>query len=176
MKCPIKTQENADVLLAYSARKLDPEITAVLAKHMEMCTECAAFHKGQQAVWAALDAWEALPVSEDFDQRLYFRIDRERHASWWSKVAQVFLPSRLSFFGRTSQAGMPLPLLATVCIIVVAGFVLEYPGRVNPLDPAPQARIDKIEADQVERTLEDLEMLREFNLVSSAEGKPSASM
>ena len=30
MRCPIETQENAELLLSYSARRLDPRATAIL--------------------------------------------------------------------------------------------------------------------------------------------------
>ena len=71
MRCPIESQENADLLLSYSARRLNPEATAILEAHMEICPTCREFRDGQRALWEALDQWEARPVSPDFDRRLY---------------------------------------------------------------------------------------------------------
>ena len=80
MKCPIETRENAEVLLAYCSRSLDAERTAILDDHIRICPGCREFVEGQRALWKALDAWEATPVSADFDRRLYQRIQKE--VSW----------------------------------------------------------------------------------------------
>ena len=74
MKCPIEIHENAELLLAYCARKLDPETQTILERHLAVCPACRDFKAGQEAVWQALDSWEAVPVSADFDRRLYRRI------------------------------------------------------------------------------------------------------
>jgi hypothetical protein len=68
-----------------------------------------------------------------------------------------------------------LPLAAAACLVLVAGFIIDSPGRVAaPVAENPQVR----EVEQVERTLEDMEMLRQFNLVSpvTEEGDGSRSM
>ena len=75
MKCPMETRENAQLLLDYCTRKLEPESAAALERHIAVCGACRKFASGQRAVWQALDAWEAAPVSADFDSRLYRRIE-----------------------------------------------------------------------------------------------------
>ena len=62
MKCPIETRENAELLLEYCARKLDPATTAVLERHIGICPACREFAAGQRALWDALDTWDATPV------------------------------------------------------------------------------------------------------------------
>jgi len=162
MKCPIETQENAELLLAYCARKLDPETQAILERHLVVCPECREFQKNQEAVWQALDAWEAMPVSADFDRRLYRRIAEEQApASWWSRLARPFMsgPALLS---------RGVPLAATACLLVLAGVILERPYDVAvPEDLAE--RTESIQPDQVERTLDDMEMLRQFRLIPASE-------
>ena len=69
MRCPIETQENAELLLSYSARRLSPENAAALEAHMEACPACREFRDSQSALWETLDRWEAWPVSLDFDRR-----------------------------------------------------------------------------------------------------------
>ena len=153
MRCPIETQENAELLLSYSARRLDPELIAVLEAHMERCPACREFRDGQRALWEALDEWEARPVSADFDRRLYRRIEEQDKMGWW---AYVFGPLRPAFLRPA------LPLAATACVVLVAGFLAVEPGRVPPAVTADNqvAR----EAEQVERALDDLDMLRQFDL------------
>jgi hypothetical protein len=168
MRCPIETQDNADLLLSYSARRLNPESTAILEAHMEVCPKCREFRDGQRTLWEALDQWEPRPISADFNRRLYRKIEEQEQLGWWARIFGAGRP----MFLRPAP-----PLAATAFLVLVAGlFVVDYPGRiVTPAAETPQVR----EVEQVERTLEDMEMLREFNLVSPAvkeEGDGSRSM
>ena len=152
MRCPIETQENAELLLSYSARRLNAESTAILDAHMQICPACREFRDGQRALWEALDQWEARPVSPDFDRRLYRRIEEQEQLGWW---ARLFGPSRPVFLRPA------LPLAAAACLVLVAGFIIDDPARpVAPSSDSPQVR----EVEQLERTLDDLDMLRQFNL------------
>ena len=157
MRCPIETQENAELLLSYSARRLNPESTAILEAHMELCPACREFRDGQRALWEALDEWDARPVSADFDRRLYRKIEEQEQMSWWSRV----------FGSMRPMVWRPaLPVAATACLVLVAAFISVNPGTVPaPVAENPQAR----EVEQVERALDDLEMLRQFDLVATAE-------
>jgi len=157
MRCPIETQENAELLLSYSARRLNPEAAAILEAHMELCPACREFRDGQRALWEALDQWDARPVSADFDRRLYRKIEEQEQMSWWSRI-----------FGPISpMAWRPaMPVAATACLVLVAAFISVNPGTIaTPVVDNPQAR----EVEQVERALDDLEMLRQFDLVATAE-------
>ena len=68
-----------------------------------------------------------------------------------------------------------VPLAAAACLLVLAGVILERPSNVAaPEDPAE--RIESIQPDQVERTLDDMEMLRQFRLNPSADAGNRNSM
>ena len=157
MKCPIETHENAELLLAYCARKLDPETQILLERHLAACPACRQFQAGQEAVWQALDAWEAMPVSTDFDRRLYRRIEEETaRASWWSRLVRPFRP-----MFEAPLMNRSVPLAAAACLLVLAGVILERPNNV-PASEDFAERIESIQPDQVERTLDDMEMLQQF--------------
>jgi len=163
MRCPIETQENADLLLSYSARRLNAESTAILEAHMEVCPQCREFRDGQKMLWEALDQWEARPISPDFDRRLYRKIEEQSQSGWWTRVFGA---------GRPAFLRPALPLAAAACLVLVAGFIIDNPaGVAAPVAETPQVR----EVEQVERTLEDMQMLREFNLVSPAAEKGDGS-
>ncbi len=149
MRCPIQTRDNADLLLAYSARKLDPQTAAVLERHMENCPGCRAFGETQKTVWAALDAWEAMPVSEDFDRRLFRRIEAEDGLAWWARLVR-----------------RPVFPLATASVLVAAVLLMKSPGPVQYPDPSQAEAVD---VERLERTLEDLEMLRQLDLMARTE-------
>jgi hypothetical protein len=161
MQCPIQTKENAEVLLDYCARKLNPETTALLNRHMESCAQCRAFTAAQMSVWEALDVWEAEPVSASFDRKLYARIEeREAHKGWlgrtWDRIPQ---PAMFTPFGWRP----PTPI-AAVCLTLAAAFVLSVPekkpARENYVD---NTRLEVVDVEQVERTLDDIEMLKQLN-------------
>jgi len=152
MRCPIETRENAEMLLAYCSRKLDAESTAILEDHIRICPACREFAGGQQAVWKALDTWEATAVSADFDRRLYQRIEKE--VSWWDLLMRPFRP--LLF-----RQG--LPIAAAVALVIGAGVLLQRPGAVPPASVPVSAQVDVVAPDQAEHALQEMEIMREFN-------------
>jgi len=162
-QCPIQARENAELLLAYCARKLDPQTAAVLEQHMENCPDCRAFGETQKQVWAALDAWEARPVSPGFDRRLYRTIEAEEHGSWRQRFLQPLMPLRLR----------PAFPLAAASVLAAAVLLLRAPEAVEFPEPAQAEMVD---VERLEKTLEDLEMLRQLNLMARAEPAPSPSM
>jgi anti-sigma factor RsiW len=158
MKCLIENRENAELLLAYCARKLDPETQTILERHLAACPECREFQKNQETVWQALDAWEAMPVSMDFDRRLYRRIEEEEsRASWWSRLMRPFRPMFAPALMTRS-----VPLAAAACLLMIAGVILERPHDMAAPEDLADARMESIQPDQVESTLDDMEMLRQL--------------
>jgi anti-sigma factor RsiW len=160
MECPLLTQENAELLLAYCARKLDSETERVLERHMEHCDACRKFGESQKLVWTALDAWETSPVSMDFDRRLYRRIESEQQKGWLSRLFSPVMPPSLPPIFRPA-----LPL-AAACITLLAVFLINTPTQS---DLSRQVRIEKVDVDKVESALEDLDMLQQFSVVATAE-------
>jgi anti-sigma factor RsiW len=150
MKCPIETQETADLLLAYCTRRLDAVTRVIVERHVEGCAACQAFRETQQAVWDALDAWEAEPVSPDFNRRLYQRIEQIARERWWE---------------RLKQPKWTIPASVAAGLMLTAGILFEQAHLGAP--PAP--RTDMVQAEQVERTLEDMELLDQFPLVARSD-------
>jgi anti-sigma factor RsiW len=155
MNCPMEGR-NPEILVAYAAGELDRESASNLERHMAGCLACRSLAAEQAAVWQALDAWEAPPVSPDFDRRLYRRIETEVRFSWWERLIRPFRPMPLR------QA---VPLAATACLLLMAGFLLRHPDMTPPATP----HAETVRAEQVERTLDDLELLRQFGAENSAE-------
>ena len=152
MNCPIETRESAELLLAYCNRKLDAENTAILERHMEICPACREFSSGQRAIWEALDAWEAAPVTLDFDRRLYRRIDRE--VSWWQLLMRPLRPALVR---------QGLSIAAAACLVVMAGVLLQHPASAPPAAQPRSAQVEAFEPDQVEPALDAMHMLGEFS-------------
>ncbi|MGD0361098.1 MAG: zf-HC2 domain-containing protein [Bryobacteraceae bacterium] len=149
MNCPIESRE-PEILVAYAAGELELETARALERHLDGCAACRLMVADQAVVWRALDAWEAPSVSPDFDRRLYRRIDDGVRLTWWERITRPFRPMPLR------QA---LPLTASAGLLLMAGLLLQHPTPVAPAAPAGQI----VRANQVERTLDDLELLRHFN-------------
>lgn len=147
MTCPLETQET-DLLLDYSAGRLKAPLRASLAQHMDNCAACAAFRNEQAAVWDALDLWEPGPVSMDFNRNLWRRIDAATAAPWYRKLAATL---------QLANWKPVLPLTAAVALIA-AGFLLDHPGARK----AP-AGVTLNEAEQVEQTLDDIQLLHQLD-------------
>jgi len=164
MNCPIRSEETVDLLLAYTARRLDPVKSALLEQHMDVCPQCAEFRAGQDFVWKALDAWEAPPVTPDFNRRLYQRIEAEAAEPWYVRLFRVPL-----------AGWKPAIPLAAAGLLVFAGFIYDHPV-VAPNQPSSggTVRVSVSEAEQVENTLDDLQLLRQLD--SGAAAQPSESM
>jgi hypothetical protein len=163
MNCPIRNEETADLLLAYTARRLDNAKSATLEAHMASCPECAEFRVGQELVWQALDAWEAPPVTTDFNRRLYQRIEVEAAAPWYKRL-----------FTMPVATWKPAIPLAAACLLVVAGYVFDHPVAVNQPSSSQVKHVSVAEAEQVENALDDLQLLRQLD--SGAASISSESM
>lgn len=161
MNCPIETRESTDLLLAYTSGKLDTKTTAALEQHIGICPACREFAGNQRVAWEALDAWEAPPVSADFDGRLYRRIEQE--VSWWNLLTRPFRPMLVR---------QGLPVVAAALVMLVVGSLLQRPGSVEPVAQTESAQLESVQPEQVEHALEAMQMLSDFShQVRAAAGK-----
>jgi anti-sigma factor RsiW len=147
MICPLQSEET-ELLLDYSAGRLKAAKRASVEQHMDTCARCAAFRIEQAAVWDALDLWDPAPVSMDFNRNLWHRIDDVATEPWYKQLAHSFR------FGSWKPV---LPLTAAVALIA-AGFLLDHPGA---RDSEPGFTLN--EAQQVEQTLDDIQLLHQMD-------------
>jgi anti-sigma factor RsiW len=168
MNCPLRKEETAHILLDYSAGRLDAARTAVLERHMEHCADCGAFLAEQAAVWDALDAWQPAPVSLDFNRRLWQRIDAADAAPWYERLIESL---------RFAQWKPVVPLTAAI-LLIAAGFLFDHPGGKSSLPGAPAVAnsVSVTEAEQVEQTLDDIQLLHQLNAASVSGGANAKKM
>jgi len=173
MNCPLQSENTIDVLLDYSAGKLDRARLSRFEQHLPTCAECSAFLTGQTELWQTLDAWEPEPVSMDFNRRLWQRIDAEAALPWYRKLADSL---------RTGAWKPALPLAAAVLLVTTA-FVMDHQRSVPATEgiatasgvSAGTSNAAPLDADQVEKTLNDIQLLGQLD-VSSAEPNTSKTM
>ncbi len=155
MDCPLKT-DKTDLLLDDTAgtlarRGLDAATMAALSQHMETCPDCLAFRAAQKLVWDALDLWEPGPVSQDFNRRLWQRIEAAAAAPWYTRFADAL----------RMASWKPLIPLAAAILVIAGGFLLDHPHANKTHD------VTIIEADQVEQSLDDIQLLRQLDVTTT---------
>ncbi len=159
MNCPLRRVETTDLLLEYSARRLDAVKAAALERHVEVCGECSAFLAAQTAVWDALDEWEPPPVSMDFNRRLWQRIDRAAELPWYRGLFKTL--------GAANWK--PVFPMAAAVLVIAGAFLLDHRGEM-PVTPGAAtpgvSGVSIIEADQLEQTLDDIQLLRQLDSVA----------
>ena len=146
MECPQKTGDGAELIVAYAARALDPETEAAFERHLEVCPSCRKVAAAQQLVWSALDELPPLPVSSNFDARLYQRIAEEQNSSWWQRVF------------RADWSWRPAMPVAVACAVLIVAFLVKNSG---PSITSQQQAQPKLQIEQVERALDDMDMLKQ---------------
>jgi anti-sigma factor RsiW len=157
MICFEHNQQGAEILMDYCAGKLDPVRASELAAHLQECAECRKLADAQSAVWEMLEVWKPIEVSSDFDAKLYARIARElREPAWLRWSRRIFRPATPRPFWK------PVASLAAVGAVLFLA-VMRMPDTTShvPSDPSFKAQVssEKIDVDQVEQALEDLDML-----------------
>jgi anti-sigma factor RsiW len=149
MECPTKSGKGPELFIAYAAQTLPPATLAALERHCGECAECREAAEAQRRVWAALDAFEPEYISSSFDRKLYARIAEEdqRRGIHWSP--------------------RPAIPVAAACAFVLAGYLFRTPSAPPPPDPraAVESRVD---IEQVERALDDIDMLQQMGVVLPA--------
>jgi anti-sigma factor RsiW len=151
MKCPIESRE-IEVLMDYSSGKLGAGEGPLLASHVESCPACHELVQAQGAVWDALDDWQAVPVSADFDRRLYQRI--EQHVTWFDRMLRPFQ------FAGLRQA---FPIAASAGVVLMAGLLLQH-SNVPPVAPQQNtAQMEALQPEQLEQALDEMEALSQLS-------------
>jgi anti-sigma factor RsiW len=155
----MEARQGSELLLEYTAGRLAPGEAAALEAHLEGCARCREFAQSQKAVWRALEAWEAEPVSMDFDRRLFARIEQPP-VSWWARLT-----------GQVMHHAVPVAAAAGVMIL--AGLMLERPSVTPVAPPRESAQVETLGPEQVQSALDDMQMLRDFNhLVRADSAEP----
>jgi hypothetical protein len=173
VNCPLQNNEGAELILDYCAQKLDPDAVLSFERHISQCSDCARVVEAQRSVWEALDTYETLPaVSDDFDAKLWNRIEQAEGRSWWRKLLDGPALGWESVF-----SWKPAMVTASACAAVFAVMlVVQQPSGtlVDKSQVVEKAMIERtvVDIDQVEGGIEDLDMLKQLGVVDD---QPAAS-
>jgi|SRR5581483_10555459 len=162
MTCP---KNAADLAMRRASGTLDIAEQDEFEQHLRECESCRALAVAQQHVWAALGAWKAPAVSDDFDRQLRARIAAEEAAPWWHRFA--FLHP------LHNVAWRPAVAVALGCVAVLAILLLQGPLLERSLTPVAQQK--SVDIDQVESALDDVDMLNQLGgAVPAPKGQPGS--
>jgi anti-sigma factor RsiW len=163
MECLRQNERGAEVMVAYVARQLEPTAQIELERHLTACAVCRNWAAEQQAVWDALDAWTPALVSADFDEKLYSRIaEDERGQTGWRRFSRI----------NWTWAFRPAIPVAAACAVLVALFVLRGPLEEPQAQPGHEQQVaieQKVSIEQVQRALDDVDMLKQLSLTATAQ-------
>lgn len=149
MECPQKTGDGVELIIAYAARTLDSQTELVFEQHLQSCASCQKVAAAQRTVWSALDELKPLPVSSNFDEKLYQRIAQENQAGWWQRLLQV------------NWSWRPAIPVAVACAILITAFMVKNFGSGSAAQTTVQP---KVQIEQVERALDDMDMLKQVGV------------
>jgi hypothetical protein len=151
MQCPTQHGDNMGILLDFCARRLSAARTLEIERHLELCAACRQAVESQQSVWNLLSEWEPEPTSADFDRRLYQRLEEPERTAWLVRLT-----------GYVRAVWKPaIPVLLTAATALTFVFVREPEPAPAP---APRsAAVETLDVNQVEQTLDDLNMLRQMS-------------
>jgi anti-sigma factor RsiW len=144
-------------MMAYTAGALEPSVQIEFERHMAGCEGCRKIAAEQRAVWDALDAWKPVTISADFNDKLYKRISEEAAVAWWQR------PLRFNW----SWGLRPALPVAAACAAIMVAFLVKEP---LPAHRSPVPAEHKVSIEQVERALDDMDMLKQMSLTAPAEG------
>lgn len=153
MECPQTNDDGIELIIGYAAGTLDAEAENALELHLATCTGCRELVAAQRSVWSALEALKPLPVSSNFDEKLYQRIAQEQQLAWWQR------------WFRFEWSWRPAIPMAAACAVLVVAFLVRNSA---PNVPA-QSTQPKLQIEQVERALDDMDMLKQVGVEAMLE-------
>ena len=127
------------------ARAHNDRVAAPTAEEAELVNE-------QLRLWRLLDEWDVPPVGANFDAALYQRIEESQRRPW---LARWFDSVRFTH---------PRPALgfALATLVVIAGLAFDQSRTFHAHRPLPRnSGISLIDADQLENSLDDLQLLHQ---------------
>jgi hypothetical protein len=156
MVCIDNNTEGAEILMDYCAGILDPIRAAELETHFHECARCKMLADAQRKTWAVLDLWNPVDVSPDFDAKLYGRIAAEAREPLWRRLLR---PAGSGWLWK------PLFPLAAAGMVLALAFLMRAPEANTP--PASSS-VERIDLQQVEQALDDMDLLTPVGQASSS--------
>ncbi len=155
MSCPANDRRGSERFLSYAAGLMSTSEQATFERHVAGCADCRRIADEQKRVWSALDVLAAPDIPSNFDEKLYARIAAGERSPWW----QSLLHHGASF--RLSTAAPVAAACAALAVMLIMRTPHPAPAPVQPA-PATATVQQKLDPNQIEQNLDDLDMLRQL--------------
>lgn len=159
MQCSQQDGRREETIIAYAAGTLEPQARFELERHLAVCAECRAMAESQKALWEALEDWKPAPIPAEFNDRVYQRISEEEATAWWRRP--------LRHWSQYLRPSMPL---AAACAALAIAFVLKDTRTPAPVRGTMERQVS---IEQVERALDDMDLLKQLNAPAPAQSPVS---
>ena len=146
MNCPVRSGDK-EIFIAYRAGNMAAEREAVFEGHLRACAECQRMAEAQTSGWSALDLWTPPDAPDNFDARVYARIEAALRRPWWKP--------------EWNWSWRPVAPLALASALLVGVMLLKTPVLERPRQQ-PAASVERLDAAQLESALDDIEMLKQL--------------
>jgi hypothetical protein len=173
--------------------------------YLEQSPECRAMYEQQQAVWGALDLWEPTEPSASFDRGVYEKIERRPAKFWDPRAWLSWPIEALETLRPGLAAGLAALLLVAAAMVtyqprrgdeqLAAQRVVSQQGNSQQAtsqqstgqqstgqqataqqQSAPQGpRIENESIEPIDQTLDDIEMLADFDALLIEPQNPGRS-
>ena len=176
MICPLESRGGEASLVEFVAGKVRGPAGALLRAHVDNCRPCGEYVAEQRTIWRLLDDWEPEFESFGFDNSFASRLAKLSADPWLIRtgrfaVARLLKPAftvtavtallAVSIYVRNPFAGLP-----AVAISHPVQHTTKTVSRV----------ISRLEAEQMDRTIDDLQLLHQLDSLSEGHKEPSRSM
>ena len=166
MNCPLHVNEGAEILLDYCTQRMDPDRAVDFRLHVAECVDCKQVVEAQEAVWSALDSFEPMPVSMNFDRKLWAKIDAEDEQPLWQRAWTRVTGGPAIGWPNYLFNWKPMLVAATACA-ALAGVMLISTPPVPPVDPTVDAQQNQKLMEKVESALDDADLLNQVGVIET---------
>lgn len=155
MKCPRVSGQHG-ILLKYVGGRLDENAAAAVSRHLQTCHACTETVREYSAVFDALSAWHPPCISTNCNRTLPPGTEPANSEPWYKRMSGSLHPDFV-------RVGLPM---AAGVVLIAAGLIFDH---WFDSASAPVPRLSVTEAEQAESTLDDIQLLRQFdNAVASS--------
>ena len=157
VQCVSEGKKDQDLRIGYCAGTLNADLARAFELHMANCEACRRACDEQQAMWDILGDWEPGSIPEDFNRKVFKRIESWERQPWWKRwlgAAEVLQWRSVASFA------------AVAAMVVFLVMMRPKPAAESPRQGPKAAAAQKeepVDANQLEQALEDLRMLRHLS-------------
>ena len=171
--CPKAIRGGEATLVAFVAGKVRGPDGARLRAHLEDCERCRDYVEGQRAIWQLLDDWQPELQNTNFNSDFASRLAHLPPEPWFVEIGRRVAARML----KPAFTFSAIAAVLAVSVYVRNPFVASGHTQFVPRTVASAPRvISPVEAEQVDRAIDDMQLLHQLDSFSEVSKDPARSM